>query len=211
MRSQAGSSVLQCEAGHVFASPVLLIHGGLGDEMNAGAFWEQPGIAPGLRAAGFTVIAPDRDTTPESWAEAAAAMATSITTSSMVVGGSNGVSVAVRLALDSPPLVDRLVLLWPATAGDQRIDALAPPGTRHLLAGETLRGVTDAELASLAARTIVIASDPPNRAHASSTVEQLCGLIPRVVRHPVGFPEPPCPEFRDRSREFVDALIPLLR
>jgi hypothetical protein len=36
-------------------------------------------------------------------------------------------------------------------------------------------------------------------------------LIARAVRHPVGFPEPPRPDFRDRSREFVDALIPLLR
>ena len=66
-----------------------------------------------------------------------------------VVAGSNGVSVALRLAVDSSQLVKRLVLLWPATCGDPTVDRRVPTQAAHLLAGETIRGLRDVELAAL--------------------------------------------------------------
>ncbi len=112
---------------------VLLIHGGLGEDMDAERFWIRPGIVAGLRAAGLAVAAPDRDTCPPSWSAAADAMAGELTAPTSVVAGSNGVSVAVRLALRHRRLVDRLVLLWPATCGDPAVDAAAPADVAHLL------------------------------------------------------------------------------
>ena len=44
--------------------PIVLIHGGLGEGMDADRFWFRPGVVGGLRAAGFFVVAPDRETTP---------------------------------------------------------------------------------------------------------------------------------------------------
>jgi pimeloyl-ACP methyl ester carboxylesterase len=147
--------------------PVLLVHGGLAEEIGAEAFWERPGIAPGLRASGFTVIAPDRDTAPTSWSDAALDTSRRVTTRASVLAGSNGVSVAVRMAVEFPGLVDRLVLLWPATAGDPQVDRGAPDTVLHLLVGETLRGVTDVELSGLETPTVVMASDPANPFHAA--------------------------------------------
>lgn len=145
------------------APPVLLVHGGLGEDIDAERFWDRPGIAAGLRVAGFAVIAPDRDTAPASRSIAARDAARHLTTPASVVAGSNGVSVAVRLAVEFPQLVDRLMLLWPATAGDPHVDADAPAAVRHLLHGETLRGVTDAELADLDIPATVMASEPADR------------------------------------------------
>ncbi len=45
--------------------PVVLIHGGLGEAMDANRFWIRPGVLEGLRAAGFDVTAPDRDNHPK--------------------------------------------------------------------------------------------------------------------------------------------------
>lgn len=193
------------------APPVLLVHGGLGDDMGAERFWERPGIAPGLRAAGFTVIAPDRDTTPASWSNAARDMARHLITSASVIAGSSGVSVAVRVALEFPQLVDRLVLLWPATAGDPNVDERAPAEVRHLLDGATIRGITDDELAGLDTPTTVLASDPANPIHALYTVERLVQLMPQAIRIPTAFPESPHPEFQSRCHAFLDVLIPYLQ
>lgn len=190
--------------------PLLLIHGGLAEDIGAESFWERPGIAPGLRAAGFSVIAPDRDTAPTSWSDAALDSSRHLKMRAVVVAGSNGVSVAVRLALDFPRLVDRLVLLWPATAGDVHVDHGAPGSVRHLLVGETLRGVTDDELAGLATPTVVMASDPPNPFHAASTVERLIRLMPQAALVPTPFPESPRPEFPARCAAFLGVLIPYL-
>jgi hypothetical protein len=190
--------------------PVLLVHGGLAEDMGAELFWEHPGIAPALRAAGLSVIAPDRDTAPPSWSDAAADMARHVSTPVCVVAGSNGVSVAVRMALQFPQLVDRLVLLWPATTGDADVDGRVLESARHLLAGGTLRGVADDELENLDIPTFVMASDPPSAFHALSTVDRLVRLMPQATRIPVGFPESPRPEFRPRCNQFVDALVPYL-
>jgi pimeloyl-ACP methyl ester carboxylesterase len=154
----------------VVSPPVLLVHVGLGDEMNAERFWCRPGILAGLRAAGFDVAAPDRDTCPSSWTAAADALAAEISRPTTVVASSNAVSVAVRLAIQYRPLVDRLVLLWPATCGDPVVDAATPPEETHLLAGDTMRGVVDDELGVLDVPTAVMASDPPTRVHAQGCI-----------------------------------------
>jgi hypothetical protein len=193
------------------APPLLLIHGGLAEKIGAEEFWERPGIAPGLRTAGFAVIAPDRDTTPASWTDAALDVSKHLARRAVVIAGSNGVSVAVRLVLELPALVDRLVLLWPATAGDPQIDQRTPDTARHLLAGDTLRGVTDDELPTLDTPTVVMASDPPNPFHSTLTVDRLVQLMPMATRIPTAFPESPRPEFSSRCHAFLDVLIQYLR
>jgi len=190
--------------------PVLLLHGGLGEDMDAERFWCRPGILAGLRAAGFDVAAPDRDTRPPSWPAAADALAGELSARTTVVAGSNAASVAVRLAIQHRRLVDRLVLLWPATCGDPLVDSAAPPDVSHLLAGETLRGVTDGELAMLDVPTAVMASDPPDRVHAEHTVNRIVELMPRATRVPAGFPESPRPEFEQVRDSFLEAVIPYL-
>ena len=186
--------------------PVLLIHGGLAEDMDAERFWMLPGVLAGLRACGFVVAAPDRDTAPASWSAAADAMAAELHGPTSVVAGSNGVSIGVRLALQHRPLVDRLVLLWPATCGDPTVDAAMPPEVSHLLTGQTLRGMTDEELARLDVPTAVMASDPANPLHAVGTVDRLVALIPRATRIDVGFPEAPRPEFGPVCDSFVACL-----
>jgi hypothetical protein len=116
----------------------------------------------------------------------------------------------VRLAVQFPELVDRLVLLWPATANDPELDRRVPAAARHLLAGETLRGVTDDELAALATNTAVMASELPNPFHAPWTVDRLVALLPRATRIPEAFPESPRPEFPPRCAAFVDVLLDVL-
>ena len=189
----------------------MLIHGGLGEDMDADRFWFRPGVVGGLRAAGFLVVAPDRDTTPSSWGAAADAIAAGLRASTSVVAGSNGVSVAVRLALQQRSLVDRLLLLWPATCGDSLVDATAPAAASHLLAGDTLRGVTDDELVGLDVPVAVMAADPANRFHAHQTVDRLLDVIPRAARISAGFPESPRPEFHAVCDAFIATIVPFLR
>lgn len=189
----------------------MLIHGGLGEDMDADRFWFRPGVVSGLRAAGLLVLAPDRDTTPSSWGAAADAIAIGLRVSTSVVAGSNGVSVAVRLALQHRPMVDRLLLLWPATCGDLEVDAAVPAAASHLLAGDTLRGVTDDELVGLDVPVAVMVSDPANRVHAQQTVDRLLELIPQATRIRAGFPESPRPDFDGVCGAFITTVVPYLR
>lgn len=92
---------------------------------------------------------------------AADAIAVGLRAPASVVAGSNGVSVAVRLAVQHRYLVDRLLLLWPATCGDPVLDAAAPAAASHLLGGDTLRGVSDDELVGLDVPVVMMVSDPP--------------------------------------------------
>jgi hypothetical protein len=188
-----------------------LIHGGLGEDMDADRFWIRPGIAGGLRAAGLVVDAPDRDTTPSSWGAAADAVAATLRAPASVAAGSNGVSVAVRLALQHRRLVDRLVLLWPATCGDRVADAVVPPAAAHLLAGDTVRGVRDYELGELDVTVAVMASAPADRFHAQHTVDRLVELMPRAIRIPGRFPEAPRVEFHAVRDAFIATVVPYLR
>ncbi len=185
---------------------LLLIHGGLAEDIGADQFWVRPGIVAALEAHGWKVVAPDRNTTPTSWSSAAAEMAELVAEASTVVAGSNGVSVALRLAIDRPELVSRLVLLWPATAGDDAVDRMVPSSAGHLLAGETVRGVSDAELGCIEVPVALMATDVTNPFHRYRTVDRLMGLIALAVCLDERFPESPRPEFAGRLDAFMAVL-----
>jgi len=177
------------------ASALLLIHGGLAEAMDAERFWVVPGVVGALRASGHTVLAPDRDTAPTGWVAGATDLAALVEEPCAVVAGSNGVSIAVRMAVDHPALVEKLVLLWPATAGSARADSVVPGHARHLLAGETLRGVLDRELAALSVPVFVMASEPENVFHQHATVDRILDLVQNATRLEPGTPESPRPDF----------------
>ena len=202
---------------------VLLIHGGLWEDAGADWFWRRTGVIDGLAGRGFTVIAPDRLRRATDWtAEAShiASMPDLAGGSMTVVGGSFGCTVAVRLALDFPRLVGRLVLAWPTSTADQfgriRLRAgLARQGAPSaaldaLLGTETLPGATDAELRPLAVPTGVVPSVPPNALHPRSAVDALLRLLPSAVELP-GYPEAPRPEFESRLESFLDTLAGFAR
>jgi pimeloyl-ACP methyl ester carboxylesterase len=192
---------------------VFLVHGGLWDAMDADTFWGTTGITEGLRGAlGTEVLAPDRPRPSSGWDVEVAALGEQLAKISgpvRIVGASNGCTVAVLLALKFPELVDRLLLAWPATGDDVAANERAragmvsrgcpPAAADELLAGGILRGVTDAELASLARiRVAVLPSVPENPSHQRKTVDALLRSI-RGSRELAGCPEPPTPAFRDRS------------
>jgi pimeloyl-ACP methyl ester carboxylesterase len=136
-----------------------------------------------------------------------------------VVAGSNGCTVAVRLALAFPDQVERLVLAWPATAGDLAVDSrtrteLAAMGATAetidaLLAGQTLRGVTDGELATVAMPVGVLPALPTNLFHQQRTAEALGALLPHSVALP-GCPETVRPDFPLHLRSFLEAVTAFL-
>lgn len=198
--------------------PIVLIHGGLYEGMTPERFWDEPGVTSGLRNLGQTVQAPARLKRPESWADEASHIAGFIAEPSIIVGGSNGCSAAVRLALDFPALVERLILCWPATRspdvdGEAR-RSMEGQGMRgaaiaRLLAGETLRGCSDAEIASLTVPIAVVPSDPENRHHRRATVDALLALLQRGTLA-AAFPETPRPEFPSRREAFVREIARLI-
>ncbi|WUH89400.1 alpha/beta hydrolase [Streptomyces sp. NBC_00433] len=193
---------------------VLLIHGGLWeDSMDADRFWAAPGITAGLEREGFTVLAPNRLHRPPSWDAEVEHLAAALPSGPVsVVAGSNGCSAAVRLALAIPDRIARLLLAWPATAGDPAADArtriaLTSLGAsdrtiRALLDGQTLRGVTDAELATLKMPISVLPSAPENPLHQRHTVDALRRLHPAGTELP-GSPEPPHPAFAPHLPQFL--------
>jgi pimeloyl-ACP methyl ester carboxylesterase len=190
---------------------VILIHGGLYEPIGPDEFWHGPGVVAGLEKAGLEVFAPSRLTAPTSWIEEAEHLRTALpATRSLwsVVAGSNGCSVAVRMAVDYESVVDRLVLCWPATAGDADVDQ-AERAPAAMLKGETLRGVSDAELAGITVPVTIIPSKPPNRYHQVQTVDRMLSLIPGATTTR-GFPESPLPEFGQHRDAFVATLISFL-
>jgi pimeloyl-ACP methyl ester carboxylesterase len=202
---------------------LLLIHGGLWEDIGADWFWRRTGVIDGLTLRGFTVIAPDRLRRAMSWAAEASRIASAPDLADgpmTVVGGSFGCAVAVRLALDFPSLVGRLVLAWPASTADQfaRIRFRAglarqgaPAAVLDALFGtETLPGATDAELRTLAPPTGVVPSSPPNALHPRSAVDALLRLLPSAVELP-GCPEAPQPAFASHLESFADALAGFAR
>jgi predicted alpha/beta hydrolase family esterase len=195
---------------------LLLIHGGLWDNMDAERFWYQPGVVAGLRQHGFEMLAPDRPHRPPTWSAEADHLSSVLPGQpTTLLAGSNGCSVAIRLAVACPQRIARLLLAWPATAGDPAIDAR----TRHrlteqgaspqiidaLLSGETLRGVTDDELSNLSVPVGVLPSAPDNPVHQRRTVDALLRVLPRARELP-GCPEPPHPEFPAHARSFLDTV-----
>ena len=194
---------------------VVLIHGGLYEPIGPEEFWHRPGIVEGLEAAGLRVIAPARLATPDSWAEEVEHLLPSIALADRgrksrwaVVGGSNGCSLAIRIAIDHRDIFDRIVLCWPATANDPLVDQESP-APKEMILGETLRGVTDSELATIALPVEIIPSNPSNRYHRAETVSRLGSLIPGARIAP-GFPESPHPAFREHREAFVASLVALL-
>jgi pimeloyl-ACP methyl ester carboxylesterase len=195
---------------------VLLVHGGLWDGMDAERFWERPRILDGLRDRGFGVVAPDRLPRPASWEADVDHVLTGLPEEPVVVvGGSNGCSVAALLTLRRPESIRALVLAWPATTGDATADARTREGLRvagatvstvdTLLAGETLRGVSDAELAGLALPVGVLPSVPDNPFHRRGTADAVLSLVTGAVEL-IGCPEPPRPEFAGHLPGFLASV-----
>ncbi|MET0388627.1 MAG: hypothetical protein ABW321_21830 [Polyangiales bacterium] len=132
-----------------------------------------------------------------------------------IVSGSNGCSVAVRYALLRPERVKRLVLAWPATAGDPEVDAdirgrlqqLGAESTTidRLLAGGTLRGVSDAELRGLSIDVAVLPAAPEDRFHQHKTSRRLCEVLTRGTELP-GSPVPMARDFSLHLPSFIDAI-----
>ena len=195
---------------------LLLIHGGLWDDIGADWFWRRPGILAGFERLGFTVVAPDRLRRPASWAADAEHVLAAVPGGPVtVVGGSFGCSVAVRLAHDSPGRVSRMVLAWPASLGDQfaaiRMRASlarlgAPARVLNALVGsETLPSATDAELGTIAAPVGVIPAVPPDPFHPRGTIDALLRLLPSATELP-GCPEAPRPEFPPHLESFLASV-----
>jgi pimeloyl-ACP methyl ester carboxylesterase len=195
---------------------LVLIHGGLWDDMDAERFWVRPGIADGLRVAGCAVTAPDRAHRAPTWQAEAEHLAGLMPAGPVtLVAGSNGCSAAVALALSRPVLVERLILAWPATAGDPGIDSRSAAGMTGLgadratidalLAGETLRGFTDSQLAALPVPVAVLPSAPENPFHRRDTVDALLKVIPGAEELP-GTPEPPSADFSPHIGGFISAV-----
>jgi hypothetical protein len=200
---------------------LLLIHGGLWEDMDADGFWRRPGIVAGFERLGFTVVAPDRLRRPTSWTADAEHVLAAVPDEAReagpvtVVAGSFGCSVAARLTLDSPELAARIVLAWPASVSDQfttiRIRASlarlgAPARVLDALLGTgTLPGVTDAELATISVPAGVIPAAPPGPVHPRATVDALLRLLPSAVELP-GSPEAPRPEFPPHLEAFLAAV-----
>jgi len=175
---------------------MVLVHGGLWEDMDAERFWVRPGVVAGLAAAGVGVFAPDRLPRPDSWSAEVRHLLPLLPEDPVtLVGGSNGCSVAARLAVENPHRVLRLVLAWPATAGNPRVDAWTRKqgAPEDMLAGETLRGLTDAELAGLRMPVSVLPA-PGGPFHQRHTADALLRLIPGAAELPSS-PEPPRPEF----------------
>ena len=206
---------------HGTMTTLLLVHGGLWEDMDAARFWDATGIVTGLALHGFEVLAPTRLHQAPDWAAEAGHLAPAAPGRPVtVLAGSNGCSAAVRLALDFPGTVARLILAWPATAGDPVIDAAtrahltglgaSPAVTDALLAGPTLRGVTDEELAALTPPVGVLPPRPASRFHQRHTVDALLRLLPRAEELP-GCPEPPHPDFAPHLATFLDAVAAFAR
>jgi hypothetical protein len=196
---------------------LLLIHGGLWEDIGADWFWRQPGIVDGFERLGFTVVASDRLRRPASWAaDAEHVLAAGIRGEPVtVVGGSFGCSVAVRLALDSPGRVSRIVMAWPASLSDQfaairmraSLARLGAPARilNPLLGSETLPSATDAELGTVAVPVGVIQAVPPDPFHPRGTVDSLLRLLPSATELP-GCPEAPRPEFAPHLESFLASV-----
>lgn len=196
---------------------MLLIHGGLWEDTGADFFWRRTGIIDGLAERGLDVIAPERLRRATDWPAEARhiAGATGDERGLTVVGGSFGCAAAVRLALDFPLVVGRLVLAWPSALADQfttiRMRAgLSRQGAHSatldaLLGDSTLPGASDAELADLAIPVGIVPAVPPDPLHVRSTVDALLRLLPLASELP-GCPEAPRPEFPPYREAFLDAV-----
>jgi hypothetical protein len=196
---------------------LVLVHGGLWEDIDAERFWVRPGVVDGLRAAGCAVAAPDRAQRATSWDAEAEHLAGLLPAGPLtIVAGSNGCSAAVALALSRPVLVERLLLAWPVRAGDPKLDAwqakeLADQGADQdtidrLLTGETLRGFTDDQLRAIAAPVGLLPPDQDDPFHRRDTVEALLKIAPGWIELEPGTPKPPRQEFPPHLGGFISAV-----
>jgi hypothetical protein len=200
---------------------VLLVHGGLWEDIGADWFWRRTGVIDGLERRGFTVTAPDRLRRARDWSAEAEHLAGAVRDSGLagpsltVLAGSSGCAAAVRLALDFPGLAGRLVLAWPASTADQftaiRIRAAltrlgADRKTLDALLGTgTLPSANDEELRGLGLPAAIVPSVPANPLHSRSAVDTLLRVLPAAVELP-GCPEAPRPEFAPHLDAFLDSV-----
>ena len=136
-----------------------------------------------------------------------------------LVGASNGCSAAVRLAIENSDRVARMMLAWPATAGDPVVDELLKvivadevdeAAARNLLSGETLRGLSDAELGELDMPVVVLPSLIENQVHQRHTLMCLLAKVSGSFLVP-GSPEPPDEEFPEHLDAFVTMVAEFAR
>ena len=195
---------------------LLLIHGGLWEDIGADWFWRRPGILAGFERLGFTVVAPDRLRRPAGWAADAGHVLAAVPDGPVtVMGGSFGCSVAVRLALDSPDRVSRIVMAWPASLSDQfaairmraSLARLGAPARvlNALLGSEALPSAANAELGTVAVQVGLIPAVPPDPFHLRGTVDSLLRLLPSATELP-GCPEAPRPEFAPYLESFLASV-----
>ena len=198
--------------------PIVFVAGGFYDKdrVTAEQFWTSSGVT-GRLAHRHTVLH-ERPTEPWSWGEEADALTATIEAAAdgpvAIIAGSNGCSAALRVTLERPELVARLMLCWPATANDEVMDGLArviiadvhdETVAEQLLDGEPVRGVTRAEIATINADVAVYPCLPENKAHQRHTATDVVGAIPGAMLLRGG-PDPIDTAFGD----FADGLAELI-
>lgn len=195
--------------------PVVLVHGGLCDGTTSRAYWADTGVLGELRARHLRVLAPSRPIRPQSWEAESDALLAAIDDAGhervALIGASNGCSAAVRMTIDHPDRVERLMLAWPATAGDPVVDELLrviitdevdEEAADALLDGETIRGVGDAELGGLELPVVVFPSLIENRVHQRRTLMGVLSTVPDAFMV-AGSPEPDDAQFLEHRDTFV--------
>jgi pimeloyl-ACP methyl ester carboxylesterase len=203
------------------AGRVLLVHGGLWEDIGADWFWRRTGVTDGLEQRGLAVLAPDRLRRARSWTAEARHLAAAVAEHEAggpgltVVAGSFGCAAAVRLALDFPGTCGRLVLAWPASVADPftaiRLRAgLSRQGADRatldaLLGTGILPSAADAELRGLGLPVRVVPAVPPNPLHPRSAVDALLRTLPSAAEA-AGCPEAPRPEFAAYRDALLDAV-----
>ncbi|GGJ80275.1 hypothetical protein GCM10010123_07770 [Pilimelia anulata] len=198
-------------------APLVLVHGGLWDSQTAGRYWHDTGVSAALAGHGLRVSAPERPDRAPSWVTEGVHLLAALPAEPVtLIAASHGCSAAVRAALIDPGRVRGLLLAWPATAGDPDVDAstharLDSLGARtaevsQLLDGQTLRGVTHAELTALRMPVGVLPALPENRQHQRRTVDALLARLPHARELP-GCPEPVRSDFAEHLPRFVGTII----
>lgn len=167
----------------------------------------------GRQRRGLEVHAPGRLPRAANWQAEAEHLGSVLPAGPVTVLGASKMAARRRYGWPCLRLVSRLLPAWPATAADPVMDAharqhLAALGAdaqtiRLLLAGATLRGVTDTELTSLTMSAALVPAVPPNCANQRCTVDALPRLLP-CARELPGCPESVSAAFSAHKDEFLD-------
>ncbi|MGH1502397.1 MAG: alpha/beta fold hydrolase [Acidimicrobiales bacterium] len=196
---------------------IVLVHGGLYDGGSAEEWWDASGVIDALASRRLPVMVHRRPAQPTRWADESAALAATLADAGpmpVVVAAADGCSAALRLAVDQPGRIARLVLAWPAVAGDPVRDELLrvcaieqgqAAVVDDLADGGTVRGVADAELAALSVPVVLWPTFPENQFHPTSTITRLAEAVPQPIVIG-GSPLPTLPAFES----FVDRFVSLV-